>query len=287
MMDKKKQYVIKVYMPNGERQFALFEGDRPNGMTDDATLATRFDDEDEANYRAIDFVLMSGMDIHTQVASLNAVLAKDSSASVDNDTHSGRASEKQNLTELVFIVDKSGSMGGLVDDTIGGFNTMLAEQQAEVGDAVVTTVLFDRGYELLHDRINIKAVCPLTRKDYKIGGGTALLDAIGKTIHKIRAAQKNTKEEYRPNKTMFVIITDGQENSSRKYTAQDIREKIEHQKTKYGWEFVFFGANMDAISEAANIGIDAAHAQNYNADAVGTGMAWRAMSLASSEIRRR
>ncbi len=192
---------------------------------------------------------------------------------------------RKGLTELVFIIDDSGSMHGLEEDTIGGFNAMLQEQKAVEGEAVVTTVLFNDKYELLHDRINIQAVAPLTKADYTVGGNTALLDAIGMTIHKIRKAQHNTSEEFRAEKVLFIIITDGQENASRRYTADMIRERIEHQKKKYGWEFIFFGANMDAIAEAGKIGIAADRAQNYSADPFGTQSAYSAMSAMSSAFR--
>ena len=192
---------------------------------------------------------------------------------------------KKGLTELVFIIDRSGSMGGLESDTIGGFNAMLKEQQAVEGDAVVTTVLFDDKYELLHDRIDIRAVAPLTDKDYTVRGTTALLDALGRTIHKIRAVQKHTAENYRAEKVLFVIITDGQENASREYSAERIKRRIERQKEKYGWEFVFFGANMDAVMEAGKLGIEADRAQNYCADAIGTSMAYTAMSAFSAAYR--
>ena len=193
---------------------------------------------------------------------------------------------KKGLTELVFIIDRSGSMSGLEDDTIGGFNAMLKEQQDVEGEAVVTTVLFDDRYELLHDRINIQAVAPLTRKDYTVRGSTALLDAIGKTIRKIRNVQHTTREDFRAEKVLFIIITDGQENASRHYTADMIKERIEHQKQKYGWEFVFFGANMDAIAEAGKIGIAADRARNYFADACGTQAAYTTMSALSSAFRK-
>ena len=192
---------------------------------------------------------------------------------------------KKGLTELVFIIDRSGSMSGLEEDTIGGFNAMLQEQQDVEGDAVVTTVLFDNQYELLHDRINIQTVAPLTRKDYTVGGSTALLDAIGRTIHKIRKAQRATREDFRAEKVLFIIITDGQENASRHYTADMIRERIEHQRQKYGWEFIFFGANMDAIAEAGKIGIAADRARNYSADSYGTQSVYTAMSAISSAFR--
>lgn len=192
---------------------------------------------------------------------------------------------KKGLTELVFIIDRSGSMGGLESDTIGGFNAMLKEQQAVEGDAVVTTVLFDDKYELLHDRIDIRAVAPLTDKDYTVRGSTALLDALGRTIYKIRAVQKHTAENYRAEKVLFVVITDGQENASREYSAERIKRRIERQREKYGWEFIFFGANMDAVMEAGKLGISADRAQNYCADAVGTSVAYTAMSAFSKAYR--
>lgn len=142
---------------------------------------------------------------------------------------------KKNLTELVFILDKSGSMAGLETDTIGGYNSMLEKQREVDGECVITTVLFDNRYELIHDRIDIRAVRPITKKEYQVGGSTALLDAIGKTIHKIVTVQKNTAEEYRAEKVLFVIITDGEENSSRQYSAQQVRELIQHEKERYGW----------------------------------------------------
>lgn len=192
---------------------------------------------------------------------------------------------KKGLTELVFIIDRSGSMHGLEDDTIGGFNAMLKEQKAVEGEAVVTTVLFDDQYELLHDRINIQAVAPLTKTDYTVRGNTVLLDAIGMTLHKIRKVQRSTSEEFRAEKVLFVIITDGQENASRHYTADMIRERIEHQKQKHGWEFIFFGANMDAIAEAEKIGISADRAQSYSADSLGMQSVYSAASAMSSALR--
>ncbi len=192
---------------------------------------------------------------------------------------------KKDLTELVFIIDRSGSMNGLEDDTIGGFNSMLAEQKAVEGDAVVTTVLFNDHCKFLHDRIDIQAVAPLSREDYVPHGSTALLDAIGMAMHKIREVQHNTMEEYRAEKVLFVIITDGQENASRHYTLDMIRERIDHQKKKYGWEFVFFGANMDAVAEAAKIGIDAGHARNYSASHAGMQSAYSSMSAMSTAFR--
>ena len=192
---------------------------------------------------------------------------------------------KKGLTEMVFIIDRSGSMGGLEKDTIGGFNSMLKEQQGVAGEAVVTTVLFDNRYELLHDRIDIRAVSPLTEKNYTVGGNTALLDALGKTIRKIRDVQEHTAENYRAEKVLFIIITDGEENASREYSAERIKARIEYQKQKYGWEFVFFGANMDAVLEAEKLGISAEYAQNYRADASGTSTAYSAISAISTAYR--
>jgi uncharacterized protein YegL len=192
---------------------------------------------------------------------------------------------KTNITELVFILDKSGSMSGLESDTIGGYNAMLKKQQEEQGEAIVTTVLFDDEYELLHDRINIKGICPITEKDYFVGGCTALLDAIGKTIHKIGNAQKYTSQEQRADKVMFVITTDGMENASREYTYEKIKAMVERQKEKYGWEFIFLGANIDAISAAARFGIASDRAANYNADSEGTRLNYEAVSHVVSELR--
>lgn len=192
---------------------------------------------------------------------------------------------KNNLTELVFILDKSGSMSGLEADTIGGYNSMLAKQQAVEGEAVVTTVLFDNNYELLHDRIDIKAVSPITEREYQVGGSTALLDAIGRTIHKIGNAQKNTADDYRAEKVMFVIITDGEENASREYTADKVKAQIERQKSRYGWEFIFLGANIDAVQTAARFGIDRSRAQNYHADSEGSQVVYEAMAKATVAFR--
>jgi uncharacterized protein YegL len=192
---------------------------------------------------------------------------------------------KTNITELVFILDKSGSMSGLESDTIGGYNAMLKRQQEEQGEAIVTTVLFDDDYELLHDRSSIKGIRSITEKDYFVGGSTALLDAIGKTIHKIGNAQKHTSEEHRADKVMFVITTDGMENASHEYTYEKIRNMVERQKERFGWEFIFLGANIDAISTAAKFGIGADRAANYKADSEGTKLNYEAVSHVVSELR--
>ena len=192
---------------------------------------------------------------------------------------------KENLTDLVFIIDRSGSMNGLESDTIGGFNSMLSKQQAEVGEATVTTVLFDHEYETLHDRLDIQAVSPITGNEYFVRGSTALLDAIGKTIKRIRKAHKHTTKDTRPEKTLVVIITDGQENASREYSVERIKSRIERQKSKHGWEFIFLGANIDAVKEAEQLGIDEANAQQYHADSAGLSASYTAISAAVSCMR--
>lgn len=192
---------------------------------------------------------------------------------------------KKNLTELVFILDKSGSMCGLEKDTIGGYNSMLEQQRKVDGECVITTVLFDNRYELLHDRIDIRAVQPISEKEYFVGGSTALLDAIGKTIHKIGTAQKNTAEDYRAEKVMFVIITDGAENASRHYSSMQVKEMIQRQKERYGWEFIFLGANIDAVETAGRFGIDADRAVDYVPDGEGTELNFRMMSQTVATFR--
>lgn len=192
---------------------------------------------------------------------------------------------KTNLTELVFILDRSGSMAGLESDTIGGYNAMLKKQQEEPGEAIVTTVLFDHEYTLLHDRINIKGIRPITENEYFVGGTTALLDAIGKTIHKIHNAQQHTSPEHRADKVLFVIITDGMENASREYSYAQVKQLVERQKETYGWEFIFLGANIDAIATAATFGISADRAANYHADSQGTQLNYEAVGCAVSEFR--
>jgi len=185
---------------------------------------------------------------------------------------------KTNLTELVFILDRSGSMSGMENDTIGGFNSMLEKQQAEPGECRITTVLFDNKYETLHDRIDIKAVSPITEKEYFVRGSTALLDAIGRAINKIGRVQKNTAEEYRAEKVLFVITTDGMENASREFDYDKIKSMVEHQKSKYGWEFIFLGANIDAVDVANRFGVDRNRAQNYHNDSEGIRLNYAVLS---------
>lgn len=192
---------------------------------------------------------------------------------------------KKNLTELVFILDRSGSMSGLESDTIGGYNAMLEKQKKEPGEAVITTVLFDDKYELLHDRINLRGIAPITDKEYYVRGNTALLDAVGKTINKIGNVQKRTAEDERAEHVMFVITTDGMENASHEYSYDKVRQMIEHQKSKYGWEFIFLGANIDAVSTAERFGINKDRATNYNADSEGTLLNYEVISETVSSIR--
>lgn len=192
---------------------------------------------------------------------------------------------RKNLTELVFILDRSGSMTGLESDTIGGYNAMLEKQRKEEGEAFVTTILFDDDYEILHNRVNIKRVKPITDREYYVRGMTALLDAVGKTINKTVKAIIKSDEEEQPSNVMFVIITDGMENASREYSYDKIKQMIEHEKKKYSWEFIFLGANIDAIATAAKFGIDEDKASNYHADSLGTMLNFESVSDAVSNFR--
>ncbi len=191
----------------------------------------------------------------------------------------------KNLTELVFVLDKSGSMSGLEKDTIGGFNSMLEKQRGEEGDVVISTVLFDDHMQVLHDRTDLAGIGNLTDKDYTVGGSTALLDALGNSIRHINKVQKALPEDERPAKTMFIITTDGQENSSHDFSYEKIRKMVEKKQEKKQWEFLFLGANMDAISAAASIGIKANRAANFRCDAVGTAVNYSALSKAVSKFR--
>ena len=189
------------------------------------------------------------------------------------------------MTELVFILDRSGSMSGLEKDTIGGFNSMLEKQRKEPGDAVVSTVLFDNGTEVIHDRVAIADVSNLTDKEYFVRGCTALLDAVGGAIHHIGNVHKYARKEDVPEKTLFIITTDGMENASRRYTYDKVRHMIERQKECYGWEFLFLGANIDAAAEARRFGIDESMAANYRCDEVGTALNYEVISEAITSVR--
>lgn len=183
----------------------------------------------------------------------------------------------KNLTEIVFILDRSGSMSGLEADTIGGYNSFLAKQKKNDVNAYISTVLFDNDIKVVHDRVDIKNVAPLTEEDYFVGGCTALLDAVGGAIHHIGNVHKYAREEDRPSKTIFVIITDGMENASCRYSYHKVKDMIERQKARYDWEFIFMGANIDAEREAERFGIERTRAMNYRADKRGTRKNFRVM----------
>jgi len=192
---------------------------------------------------------------------------------------------KKNLTELVFILDRSGSMAGLEKDTIGGFNAMIEKQKAEAGEAYISTVLFDNYSEVIHDRVTLERVSKLTEKEYYVRGCTALLDAVGGAIHHIGNVHKYAREEDRPEKTLFVITTDGMENASRRYTYDSVKAMIRRQQEKYGWEFLFLAANIDAAQEAARFGIAPERAANYHADHQGTDVVYDAVCDAICDFR--
>ena len=177
---------------------------------------------------------------------------------------------RKGLTEMVFILDRSGSMHGMEADTIGGFNSMIEKQKALEGHACVSTILFDHESVVLHDRVGLSKIKPMTEKDYVVRGCTALLDAIGGAIHHIALVHKYARKEDVPEHTVFVIITDGLENASRHYTAERVKQMIEKEKNKYGWEFLFLGANIDAVETAANFGISQDRAVTYRSDSQGT-----------------
>ncbi len=189
------------------------------------------------------------------------------------------------MTELVFILDRSGSMAGLEKDTIGGFNSMLEKQRKEPGNAVVSTVLFDNQAEVIHDRVALADVPDLTDREYYVRGCTALLDAVGGAIHHIGNVHKYARREDVPEKTLFIITTDGMENASRRYTYDKVRRMIEHEKEKYGWEFLFLSANIDAAAEAKRFGIDASMAANYHCDEEGTALNYEVISEAITSVR--
>ena len=192
---------------------------------------------------------------------------------------------KNNITELVFILDRSGSMSGFEADTIGGFNATIEKQKAQEGTVYVSTVLFDNESVVIHDRVDIREIQPMTTRDYEVRGCTALLDAIGGAIHHIGNVHKYARPEDVPAHTIFVITTDGMENASRRYTAREIKEKIKRQTEKYGWEFIFLAANIDAAETADDLGIRPDRAANYKQTNRGVEKSYYAMSEAISSVR--
>ena len=192
---------------------------------------------------------------------------------------------KKNLTELVMILDRSGSMGGLESDTIGGYNSMLKKQGETEGEVLVSTVLFDDRSEVLFDRVPLEELPQMTDKEYYVRGCTALLDAVGGAIRHIGNVHKYAREEDRPEKTIFVITTDGLENASREYSYDRVKRMVERQKEKYGWEFLFLAANIDAVEAAGHLGIDADHAVDYQADSAGTRLNYEVLADAVMNVR--
>ena len=192
---------------------------------------------------------------------------------------------KNNITELVFILDRSGSMAGLETDTIGGFNSMIEKQKKQEGDCYVSTVLFDNESKVLHDRVKLENISLMTEDDYTVRGCTALVDAIGGAIHHIGNIHKYARPEDVPEHTVFIITTDGHENASHRFTSEQVKKMIERQKEKYGWEFLFIGANIDAVETAARYGINKDRAVNYNADKEGTHILYQSIAKAVCNVR--
>ena len=192
---------------------------------------------------------------------------------------------KKNITELIFVIDQSGSMSGLEDDTIGGFNSILEKQRNEEGVCHISTVFFSNDSEVIHNRRNISLVEPLTCKDYTPGGSTALLDALGDAINHTVKVQKVLADDERADNVVFVIITDGEENSSHRFSSRKIKQMISQEQEKYGWEFIFLGANIDAVETADHYGIKANRASNFVCDTVGVGVNFCCVSEAVSELR--
>ena len=192
---------------------------------------------------------------------------------------------KKNLTEMVFILDRSGSMSGLESDTIGGFNGMIERQKKEEGEALVSTVLFSDESKVIHDRVDLQKIEPMTDKQYYVGGCTALIDAIGSAIHHIGNVHKYAREEDRPEHTIFVITTDGMENASHRYTSDQVKAMVQRQKDKYGWEFLFLGANIDAVETAAHFGIEESRAVNYHCDPIGQNRVYEGVDRAVRSVR--
>ena len=193
----------------------------------------------------------------------------------------------RNLTEMVFILDKSGSMSGLEADTIGGFNSMIERQKREKGDALVSTVLFSDNSKVIHDRVDLQKIEPMTDRQYYVGGCTALIDAIGGAIHHIGNVHKYAREEDRPERTVFIITTDGMENASHRYTSDQVKTMVQRQKKKYGWEFLFLGANIDAVETAARFGIAEDRAVTFRNDAAGQALNYAEVSEAVRSVRAR
>lgn len=193
---------------------------------------------------------------------------------------------KNNITELVFILDRSGSMAGLEGDTIGGFNSLIEKQRRQDGECYVSTVLFDNVSEVLHDRVRLSEIRKMTEDDYTVRGCTALIDAIGSAIHHIATIHKYARREDVPEHTMFVIMTDGMENASRKYSSREVKRMIEKEKKKYGWEFLFIGANIDSVETAEHFGIGADRSANYHADGKGTAVVFEAVADTVSCMRK-
>ena len=192
----------------------------------------------------------------------------------------------RDLTEIVFILDCSGSMAGLEDDTVGGFNAMVEKQKKEPGKALLSAVLFSNDCKVVYDRVDIQKIEPMTDSQYRVGGCTALLDAIGGAVHHIANVHRYAREEDRPGKTIFVITTDGMENASRRYNYADVQKMVQHEQEKYGWEFLFLGANMDAISAARRFGIPEERAVRYECDSAGTALNYAVVSRTIASARK-
>ena len=192
---------------------------------------------------------------------------------------------KKNLPEMVFILDKSGSMVGLEADTIGGFNAMIERQKKTEGEALVSTILFSNNSTVIHDRVDVRNIQPMTPKEYFVGGCTALIDAIGGAIHHIGNVHKYAREEDRPEYTIFVITTDGMENASHRYSSDEVKAMVEKEKAKHGWEFLFLGANIDAVETAARFGIGRDRAVNFHSDSRGQALNYKVVSEAVCQVR--
>ena len=192
---------------------------------------------------------------------------------------------KKDLTELVFLLDMSGSMEHLTDDTIGGFNSVLKEHAAKEGDVLVTTYLFNNESRMIHDRLPIKDVPVMTASDYRAAGCTALIDALGEAIRHVIGIHRYARKEDIPEHTIFVITTDGMENASHKYSAEHVKQMVTHEQEKYGWEFIFLAANIDAVETAAHYGISRERAVNYKADSSGTEVLYEAVNQAVTAVR--